>query len=154
MTTSPRETERRLGDRRGARRALSADESWFEAFGPVDGVPTSRAPDPADREASAPPSDWLDAEPPGGSSGLVSPERLRADGDGQTTFARLYRTFIGARAVLGLALVVTLGVVTLFGVRPSVAVGTVSVIYAALAISMWLLPRLWEIGRASCRERV
>ena len=32
MSGIPRDTERRLGERRRARRAPSADESWFGAF--------------------------------------------------------------------------------------------------------------------------
>jgi two-component system, NtrC family, sensor histidine kinase PilS len=144
MTSVPSETERRVGDRRGARRALAADESWFKAFGSLDEPPVSRAPDPAeDDPPSIRESDWLDSEAADGDSRLAVKKRMAAEPSGQTSFARLYRTFIGARAVLGVALVVTLGVVTLFGVRPSVAVGMVSVIYAALAISMWLLPRFW-----------
>ncbi|HEX7435482.1 MAG TPA: ATP-binding protein, partial [Caldimonas sp.] len=54
---------------------------------------------------------------------------------------RIYRAFIAARAALGVALVVTLGVAGLFGLRPTQLIALVSVAYAALAISMWLLPR-------------
>ena len=60
---------------------------------------------------------------------------------GQTTFERIYRTFIASRAALGFALVVTLGVARLFGLRPTPLVSLVSIAYAVLAISMWLLPR-------------
>ncbi len=147
------ETERRVSDRRGARRAQSADESWFKAFGSIDDRLGTRGGEFDDKPTAQ--DSWLYPESPEspenpedpdgaeGGSGLAARERVAAEGSGQTTFARLYRTFIGARAVLGVALVVTLGVVTLFGVRPSVPTATVSIIYAALAISMWLMPRLW-----------
>jgi two-component system sensor histidine kinase PilS (NtrC family) len=70
---------------------------------------------------------------------------LRAEGravpTGSSAFERIYRAFLAARAAVGVALMLTLGVAGLFGVRPSAAVATVTVAYAALAISMWLLPR-------------
>ena len=40
-----------------------------------------------------------------------------------------------------MALVVTLGVAGVFGLRPTQPIALVSVVYAALAISMWMLPR-------------
>ncbi|KNZ32482.1 MAG: histidine kinase [Methylibium sp. NZG] len=138
----PRPTERRVGDRRGARRAVSADESWFKAFGPVED-PTSPRAEEADEPPSTEDADLGDAETAGDEPTPAAHGRTAVEGPGQTTFARLFRTFIGARAVLGMALVATLGVVTMFGVRPSVPVATVSIIYAALALSMWLMPRLW-----------
>jgi two-component system sensor histidine kinase PilS (NtrC family) len=150
MTTLPRETERRVGERRGARRALSADESWFDAFGAAGGTAHGAA---SAHEADFPDSDaaplqsaWRGPDA-AGAEPVAAREQAAGEPAGPPTFARLYRTFIGARAVLGVALVVTLGVVTLFGVRPSVPVGMVSVVYATLAISMWLLPRFW--GTAS-----
>ncbi|MDH5540196.1 MAG: PAS domain-containing protein, partial [Rhizobacter sp.] len=45
--------------------------------------------------------------------------------------------------MLGVALVATLAVVAMFGLRPTDVVVVVSGIYAALAIGMWLLPRFW-----------
>jgi two-component system, NtrC family, sensor histidine kinase PilS len=144
MTTSPSETERRLGERRGARRALSADESWFEGFESAADPAHSSAPAPADEEPTAIEPDWLDTEMAEADSRFAANQRTRAENSEQSNFARLYRTFIGARAVLGVALVGTLGVVTLFGVRPSLFVVMVSVTYAGLAIGMWLVPRFWR----------
>ena len=138
------DTERRVSERRGARRSLSADESWFEAFGTANDTVRARGPDPVDTVTPPPDGDWLDPETAEGDASFASRQQLHADSSGQTTFARLYRTFIGARAVLGIALVATLGVVTLFGVRPSLAVTAVSVLYAGLAIGMWLVPRFWR----------
>jgi two-component system sensor histidine kinase PilS (NtrC family) len=64
-----------------------------------------------------------------------------ASGVPSTTFERIYRAFIAARAALGAALAATLGVASAFGLRPSVPIGALSIAYATLAISMWLLPR-------------
>jgi two-component system, NtrC family, sensor histidine kinase PilS len=150
MTAVPRETERRVGDRRGARRALSADESWFKAFGAIEDPSPSRVPESEDEESALHEGDWPESQWTDVEADPAAGAQRSAEPSGQTTFARLYRTFIGARAVLGMALVATLGVVTMFGVRPSVPVAAVSVIYAALAISMWLLPRFWgDVGPQS-----
>jgi two-component system sensor histidine kinase PilS (NtrC family) len=65
-------------------------------------------------------------------------------GVASTTFTRIYRAFIAARAALGVALVATLAVASFFGLRPSVPIAALSIAYAALAISMWLLPRFWR----------
>ena len=59
----------------------------------------------------------------------------------ESTFERIYRAFIAARAAIGVALVVTLALTGAFGLRPTLAVIAISVAYAALATSMWLLPR-------------
>ena len=70
--------------------------------------------------------------------------RLRrgpAAGVASTTFERIYRAFIAARAALGAALAATLGVGSAFGLRPSAPIAALSIVYATLAISMWLLPR-------------
>ena len=154
MTPSQREAERRVGERRGARRALSADESWFEAFGSGSVPNPNRRPDPADEEFAAGETDWPEPATADSDTGDPSSRRSQTGASGQTGFARLYRTFIGARAVLGIAFAVTLGVVTLFGVRPSAAVVTVSVIYAALTITMWLVPRFWRAAEPQSLARL
>ena len=62
-------------------------------------------------------------------------------GGTSTTFERIYRAFIAARAALGVALVVTLAVASVFGLRPTPTIVALSLAFATLAISMWLLPR-------------
>ena len=74
-------------------------------------------------------------------SGSTSHQTERVVRAGPTAFERIYRAFLAARAALGVALMLTLGVAGLFGLRPTAAVASVSVAYAALSISMWLLPR-------------
>lgn len=53
---------------------------------------------------------------------------------------RILRVFLGARAALGVILVTMLAVTGLFGIRTSLLVSSISIGYAAFAISMWLLP--------------
>ncbi|WP_298826499.1 ATP-binding protein [uncultured Piscinibacter sp.] len=137
MSEAPRNRERRVGDRRAQRRAPTADESWFGAFGsaedtqvsPDDATVTS-APDSSTRPAAS----TLDSR-------LFSRQAERIVSAGQTAFDRIYRTFIGARAALGVALVVAQAITGLFGARPSLEAALVSVAYGTMALILWLLPR-------------
>jgi two-component system, NtrC family, sensor histidine kinase PilS len=108
-------------------RPAPSEESWFGGF---NAAPDTQSLIDDSRFAAS----WQsDAE-----------ARLRRGpvaGVASTTFERIYRAFIAARAALGAALVATLGVASVFGLRPSVPIGALSLAYAALAISMWLLPR-------------
>ena len=121
----------------------ASDESWFGAFGPAE---ESRFADGPASPFTAP-GEFDDAsvrtaaasESPDSRFLLRQAERLVSTG--QTAFERIYRTFVGARAALGVALVVTIGVSSAFGVRPNVAALMLSVAYAALAIALWWMPR-------------
>ena len=107
-------------------RPQASDESWFGGF-----AATGDASSLIDDSRFA--ASWqTDAETPLG--------RVPR-GVGSSTFERIYRAFIAARAALGVALVATLAVASLFGLRPPVAIAVLSVVYASLAISMWVLPR-------------
>lgn len=137
MSDVPRGRERRVNDRRSPRRAPTADESWFGAFGsaedtqisPEEGAATKVPKEPAPTSSST-----LDSR-------LFSRQAERIVSAGQTAFDRIYRTFIGARAALGVALVLAQAVTGLFGARPSLEAALVSVVYGTLALSLWLLPR-------------
>ncbi len=119
----------------GSRPRLAAgEESWFGAFGATGDTQASRLDD--SRFAAS----WQS----GPASDSAAPARRGAGSDGAiaaTTFARIYGAFIAARAALGVALVITLILAGAFGLRPTPAVVALSVTYAALAISMWVLPR-------------
>jgi two-component system, NtrC family, sensor histidine kinase PilS len=141
-------TERRVGDRRSARRAPTADESWFGAFGSDED--TGYGPEIAPGAVSPVGALELPAEPTpamqqppaaGADSHFLARQAERIVGSGQTAFDRLYRTFIGARAAIGVALVTALAVSGLLGNPPPIEAAVVSVVYGALALSMWLLPR-------------
>ncbi len=114
-------------------RPAPSEESWFGGF---NAAPDTQSLIDDSRFAAS----WQsDAE-----------ARLRRGpvaGVASTTFERIYRAFIAARAALGAALVATLGVASVFGLRPSVPIGALSLAYAALAISMWLLPRFRRAAR-------
>ncbi len=112
----------------------TADEFWFGAYG-------------GRRDTNSPPEDthsgaWgheVDAE--GLQERIDVRPRSELGRRAPTAFERIYRAFIAARAALGVALVVTLSVAGLFGLRPPGSVAALSVAYAVLAICLWLLPR-------------
>lgn len=147
MSAQTRSQERRSGERRTARRP-PADEFWF---GADDGRGAdSQAPDAAlggegaeDDAAGAVSSlpgrhdtrDKLD------DSRFLSRQAARMIEAGHTTFERLYRAFVAARAGLGLAVGLAFVVAGMFGLRTNLGVTLVSVAYAALAVSMWALNR-------------
>jgi two-component system sensor histidine kinase PilS (NtrC family) len=150
MSQGDRSTERRLADRRRGRRPAAADESWFGAFS-SDGDTQFRDDDaPQDetgaaasaRHASRPAADRADeAADSRFDSRFLSRTAARVVESGQTAFERIYRAFVAARAALGLALVVALGVGGVFGLRPTLPVIGISLAYAALAIWLWALSR-------------
>jgi two-component system sensor histidine kinase PilS (NtrC family) len=140
MSAAQRSSERRVGDRRDSRRAPTADESWFGAFESAEdtqlNADTTLSGAESSRSETAPEPDTAPSD-----SRFLSRQAERIVSAGQTAFDRIYRTFIGARAALGVALVVALAVSGLFGNRPSLTAALVSVAYGALALTMWLLPR-------------
>src|SRR5258706_11245949 len=110
-------SERRISERRRARRAPTADESWFGAFESAEDTqirpdesapesPSTVTPEPADN-----PTTTLDSR-------LFSRQAERIVNAGQTAFERIFRTFIGARAALGVALVLAQAITSVFGSRP------------------------------------
>ena len=104
------------------------DESWFGAFGPTTDNSTMA-------EESQFTASWHSESP------RAARAVRRRRGSSSTTFERIYRAFIGARAALGVALVLTLAVASAFGLRPTPTIVALSLGFATLAISMWLLPR-------------
>ena len=113
---------------RATRPAPIGDESWFGAFGPTTDHSTIGA------EESQFAASWH-SDPPN------APRPVRTRRGTSTTFERIYRAFIAARAALGVALVLTLAVASVFGLRPTATIVALSLAFAALAISMWMLPR-------------
>ena len=136
--TPPERPTRRASAAR--RRGRAVDESWFGAVGM--GADTQwRDEGLADDAESRFGDGWADAAGVPADSRFLSGQAQRIVGAGQTAFERIYRAFISARAALGLALLLTLGVSGLFGVLPGLPVLLLCLGYAALSISMWLLPR-------------
>jgi len=139
VSATPNFGERRRAERRSKRRQPQAEESFFGALGvPETRVPDDSAIDDAESRYDAGLAGVAGAQ---ADSRFLSRQARRIISAGQTAFDRIYRVFLGARAALGIALILSLVVSGLFGVRPTFSVALVSVAYAALALSMWLLPR-------------
>lgn len=137
MNATPVPGDRRGADRRSKRREpQQSEESFFGAFGVGD---ETNLLDDADAAESGFEGGWVGHRPP--DSAFLSRQARRMEAAGPTAFHRIYRVFLGARAALGIALILTLLVAGVFGGRPTFAVSVISVSYAALAMSMWLLPR-------------
>lgn len=158
MTAAPRPherraVERRRADRRGRGRSEPEAErmSWFGADadlgagldvddeppnGPIhSGVATGRSGfDPAPQEDRY------------GASEPAAPRRSMATG--ASAFERIYRAFIGARAVIGLMLVLTQTIAGLLGTRSHPVSLGVCALYAVQAMVLWLLPRLQRSPRS------
>lgn len=137
MSEPPRQRERRQSERRQQRRTPTADESWFGAFGSAEDTqisPEDTSTARADAPTTSPKTSTLDSR-------LFSRQAERIVSAGQTAFDRIYRTFIGARAALGVALVLAQAITGLFGARPSLEAALISVAYGSLALILWLLPR-------------
>jgi len=128
MSTGSRSESATPARPRPARRPTVVDESWFGAFG-------ATGDNPALIEDSRFAASWQNDSESGR-------ERRRGSRTiAETTFERIFGAFIAARAAIGVALIVTLALTGAFGLRPSAPVVVVSICYATLAISMWLLPR-------------
>lgn len=161
MNAASRSQERRSSDRRRARRPAGPDESWFGAF------TDEEVADLGEEDTAGAPSsiDWdadgglptLPGDPRIDDSRFLSRQAASMVKSGQTAFERLYRTFIAARAALGLALALAVIVANLFGLRPTIGVTLVSASYALLAIGMWVSPQdrreLARPGIAHLRRR-
>ncbi|MEO6410596.1 MAG: ATP-binding protein [Burkholderiaceae bacterium] len=135
MSRGPRSADRRISDRRHTDDDSAPVQSWFGALGPGSAGESDAAShdDGPDTETIALAQAFEDSH---------LEERDAPSGDaGQTAFERIYGTFIGARAVLGITLAVALVAAAVFGLRPALAVTLVSLGYAAQALSLWLLPR-------------
>ena len=144
-------TERRFSERRRGRRSAAAEESFFGAFAATG---ETQLPEESSAEdgRSGSKGDPRRTEFSSADAGPLAPPPAGGAASGPRAFERIYRAFLAARAALGVALMVTLGVVGLFGVRPTAMITLVSVAYAALSISMWLLPRYQR--PANWRSRV
>jgi two-component system sensor histidine kinase PilS (NtrC family) len=146
--------DRRRGDRRSdARRrdggaATLADESLFDAMGDgLDGSGRSAA-GPARGTSHFVPG-WGETSQPSDSR-FLSRQARRIVSAGSSTFERLYRIFIGARVVIGVALLLTQIVGNVLGTRAPVALAA-CVLYAAQTLALWLLPRFRRSQRRQTR---
>ena len=133
--------ERRFSERRRGRRAVAAEESFFGAFAATADTPLPEEPPRDEDGASRSERDLRQTEFAPAEPGATLRAPAGGGVAGPSAFERNYRAFLAARAALGVALMLTLGVAGLFGVRPTAIITLVSMAYAALSISMWMLPR-------------
>jgi two-component system sensor histidine kinase PilS (NtrC family) len=135
-----RRLDRRRGDRRQGDSVFdpgAASESLFDTLGVgLDGV---RGSDERAGAGSQFVPGWGDVSRPADGR-FLSRQARRIVNTGSTTFERLYRTFVGARAVLGLALLAAQVMGQALGTRGPFAL-FVSLGYAVEAVTMWVLPR-------------
>ena len=136
MIDSPRSGDRRHEERRGAApaRPRQTEESWFGALG-VDGDTQLREDARGGDAESRYEGGWGKVGGTETDSRFISHQARRVVGAGQTAFQRIYSAFIAARAALGIALIATVVVAGVFGVRPPLAVILVSLGYAALSLA-------------------
>jgi two-component system sensor histidine kinase PilS (NtrC family) len=131
--------ERRRFDRRHSDRRRPdppPEESWFGALGVTDTELHGTW-----SEESHFVGGW--PEPPRVSdSRFLSRQARRIVSSGASTFQRIFRLLVGARAALGVALLLAQVIGSTVGARSHVAMLAVSCAYAAQAVALWLLPRL------------
>jgi two-component system sensor histidine kinase PilS (NtrC family) len=144
--------DRRQGDRRAARRRasgpamLSPDDSLLDAIG--IGVHHEGGARPHAGDSAYVPG-WGDTSRPADSR-FLSRQARRIVSAGSSTFERLYRIFVGARAALGVALLLTQILGSVLGARSPLAL-TVCILYAAQALTLWVLPRFRGAARTHTR---
>ncbi len=146
--------ERRQRERRSAARASQGwsatvtDESLFDAMGVgLDNEAREGVAEAAQGSRFVP--GWGETSVPADSH-FLSRHARRIVSAGSSTFERLYRIFIGARAVLGLALLLTQVVGNVLGVRAPLA-AAVCIFYAAQSLTLWVLPRFGPSARTHTR---
>jgi two-component system sensor histidine kinase PilS (NtrC family) len=141
-----RTADRRRSDRtRAGRRssdstftARTGDDSLFDAMG----LATDTHPTPLDSAPSG-------IDPPPNAPFLMR-QAQRIVWQGGSTFERLYETFIGGRAALGIALLTAQLLGVALGQR-SMAGAIVSGAYALQALVVWLMPRWRRDGQPRTR---
>jgi two-component system sensor histidine kinase PilS (NtrC family) len=150
-----RRIDRRQADRRQTQRPV-AEESWFGVLG-VEGDTEFHADDLRDA-SHTPPADGA-AAAPGANENLDtrrqrSREARRVASTSDTALRRVFRTYVAARAVLGLLLACVPWVVSLPTVHSPLPLILLCVGYAAQSITVWLLPQLRADGEGRAMTRL
>ncbi len=130
--SQPADDDRRHGDRRRVDRrqprGRRRNDSVFGASGDDAG--------PSVFDAG-----WFSA----GDAPVGRPNHRRSAGLGDlvqdSALSRVFRTYLAARAAVGMGLVVVQGVASLIGTRSTELLALVSLAYAVQSVTLWLLPR-------------
>ena len=133
-----REAERRRNDRRRSDRRGMQGRRHDDAESAAQSAPDSHF-DPG----------WLASGDAPTDSRFIDRQSRRLVQAQDTAFVRVYRTYVAARAAVGVGLVAVPSVSGLSGLRTSEALVLVSLAYAVQAITMWLLPRFGTLAVAS-----
>ncbi|HEU5294132.1 MAG TPA: HAMP domain-containing sensor histidine kinase [Burkholderiaceae bacterium] len=131
--TERRRNDRRQGDRRHSRPMV--EESWFGALGDGD---TEMHADDAHIAAQPP----LGRAAPHDAQRQRTREARRVATSSDTALRRVYRTYVAARAVLGLLLALVPWVVSTPNVRSPLPLILLCLGYAAQSITLWMLPHV------------
>ena len=94
-------------------------------------------------------SDWQTSADLPTDSRLLDRQTRRMTLAQETAFARVKRTYVAARAAVGVGLVAVHGISSLSGFKSSEWLVLVSMLYALQAITLWLLPRFGAPARPS-----
>ncbi|MBT9492015.1 MAG: PAS domain-containing protein [Paucibacter sp.] len=124
-------------------------QSWFGAGLNADAEPTQDTENFQDSQHTLDSLDGSAAE-----SQFFFQHARRLGNAGGDAFTRLYRAFLAARAALGLALVATQLTAGILGSALPMGTSILSLLYAAQAITWWLLPRLQRGATAKTLARV
>ena len=127
----PREAERRRKDRRRSDRRGTLGRRRDDTEAPA--------------ESHFDPG-WLASGDAATDSRIIDRQSRRQGQAQDTAFVRVYRTYVAARAAVGVGLVAVPSVSGLSGLRTSEALVLVSLAYAVQAITMWLLPRFGTLA--------
>lgn len=128
---------------RNQQRRSGSEESWFGALGVDEDTRLDAVETDADAlsDESRYDGDWRKLQDHAPlDSRFISRQARRLITTTRPSFLRIYRAFLGARAALGMALLAAQVVAILFAGRPPMLVLSICVAYAAVALSMWLLP--------------
>jgi two-component system sensor histidine kinase PilS (NtrC family) len=139
--------ERRRGDRRRSdRRQPQGRRREDSLFGALGGAPAEAA----DTRALFDPG-WLSRGDP---SALASDDDEVAEPPASLGApSRVFRTYVAARAGIGVALVAVVGLGSLLAARSGEAVALLCLVYAVQAITLWLLPRFGPLAAPAGRAR-
>ena len=138
-----RAADRRATDRRGAA-GRREDDSLSGAFGSAD---TEAAGD------SFFDPGWLAAGDAPTDSRFLLRQARRIVQAQDSALARVYRTYAAARAAIGIGLVGAQAISSLMGARSAEWSTIISLIYAAQAITLWLLPRFRPLAQPQSQVR-
>ena len=142
-----RQGDRRRNERRGERRNATGRRSDDSIFGGLDGADSA-----ATGEAFFDPG-WLAAGDVAPDSRFMQRQARRAAQAQDSALVRVVRTYAAARAAIGVGLVAAQGVGNLLGTRGAEWVALVSLLYAAQAITLWLLPRFGALALPQSQAR-